>query len=87
MAVKEAFVRARVEPELKERSEKILGRLGLSTTEAIRIFLHQILLHHGLPFELKIPNATTVAAIREGRKGKLETAASVSELNKKLGLE
>jgi DNA-damage-inducible protein J len=54
MALKETYVRARVDDRLKRESEKILGALGLTTTEAIRIFLHQVRLHKGLPFDLRL---------------------------------
>lgn len=54
MAVKETYVRARVDDRLKRESEKILDALGLTTTEAIRIFLHQVRLHKGLPFDLRL---------------------------------
>jgi len=54
MALKETFVRARVDARLKTDSEAILGQLGLTTAEAIRIFLHQVRIQRGLPFDLKI---------------------------------
>jgi len=54
MAVKETFVRARVDSRLKTESEAILSQLGLTTADAIRIFLHQVRIQRGLPFELKI---------------------------------
>jgi DNA-damage-inducible protein J len=54
MLAKETFVRARVDLRLKRDTEKILGGLGLTTAEAIRIYLHQIRLHKGLPFDLRL---------------------------------
>jgi len=54
MAVKETYVRARVDDRLKRDSEEILDALGLTTTEAIRIFLHQVRIHRGLPFDLRL---------------------------------
>ena len=54
MPVKESYVRARVDNRLKRDSELILQELGLTTTDAIRIFLHQVLLHKGLPFDLRL---------------------------------
>jgi DNA-damage-inducible protein J len=52
-------VRARIEPELKEKAEAILRRLGLSTTQAITLFYRQIEMSNGLPFDLVIPDETT----------------------------
>ena len=54
MALKESYVRARVDDRLKQDSEAILNELGITTTEAIRIFLHQIKIHRGLPFDLRV---------------------------------
>ena len=54
MPVKESYVRARVDDRLKQDSEKILHELGLTTTDAIRIFLHQVRRHKGLPFDLRL---------------------------------
>jgi addiction module RelB/DinJ family antitoxin len=54
MAIKEAVVRARVDEKLKKESETILRRLGLSSTEAIRMFLTQITIHQCLPFAVSL---------------------------------
>ena len=58
MKTKDAYVRARVDNGLKRDTERILDRLGLSTTEAIRLFLVQVRLQKGLPFHvgMKQPN-------------------------------
>ena len=48
-------VYARIEPELKEQSEIILSSLGIPMSNAIGMFLHQVVLHRGLPFEVKLP--------------------------------
>jgi DNA-damage-inducible protein J len=73
MAVKEAVVRARVDEKLKRDSEVILRRLGISQTEAIRMFFSQVVLRKGLPFavslqsgdsdDLLLPRAKRQAAI------------------------
>ena len=54
-----ATIRARVEPGLKDDVEKLLHRLGVTTTEAITMFYSQIRLRQGLPFPVEVPNATT----------------------------
>ena len=59
------MIHARVEPKLKKSAERIFLRMGMTTTEAIRLFLTQVELHKGLPFPIAIPNAETVAAMRE----------------------
>ena len=62
---KTQMIHARVDPKLKRSAERVFSRIGITTTEAIRIFLRQVELHKGLPFAIKVPNAETVAAIRE----------------------
>jgi addiction module RelB/DinJ family antitoxin len=52
MPVKEAVVRARMDENLKRESEDILRQLGLSQTEAIRMFFTQIVRRRGLPFQV-----------------------------------
>ncbi len=64
-----ATVRARMEPALKKEAEAVLETLGLSTTEAIRLFYRQLVLRKGLPFDVKIPNAETLEAMRQAQEG------------------
>lgn len=52
-----AVVRARVDPSLKNETEAIFAELGLTTTEAIRMFLAQVRLRHGLPFAVSAPTS------------------------------
>ncbi len=84
--VKSAMVRARIEPELKTKAEKYFAILGLSTTQAITLFFKQVELHHGLPFEINIPNAETKAAIKEIKDGGGKKFDNVDELFKHLGI-
>ena len=48
---------ARVEPELKEQAELVLEKLGIPMSNAIRLFLRQVVLQRGIPFELKLPQS------------------------------
>lgn len=57
---KTAVVRARIQPELKEDVEAILAPLGLTVSDAISLFLHQIKLRQGLPFVLSLPEPNAV---------------------------
>jgi DNA-damage-inducible protein J len=49
----DTVVRARVDPNLKIEAEAVFQELGLSTTEAIRIFLSQVRMRRGLPFRVE----------------------------------
>ena len=69
MTIKTAVVRTRVEPKLKKDANKILNKLGLSESEGVRLLLKSLVLHNGLPYELKIPNLESRKAIEEVDKG------------------
>lgn len=70
---KTGYITARVEPKLKASAGKVLGRVGVSTTDAITMFLKQVVLQGGLPFEVRVPNAQTKKAIEELDAGKGRT--------------
>lgn len=52
---KSANLYARIEPDLKEQAEEILNALGIPASNAITMFYKQIILHRGMPFEVKLP--------------------------------
>jgi addiction module RelB/DinJ family antitoxin len=81
---KEEYVRARTDAHLKQHAEAILSRLGLNMTDAINMFLVQVTMHDGLPFEVKIaPNdeqyQKTKANLFEDWKRNLNTAIEAAE--------
>jgi DNA-damage-inducible protein J len=67
--MKTAIVHARIEPQTKRKAEGVLHRLGITPTEAIRIFYRQISLRGGLPFAVEIPNERTSVTLDKSRKG------------------
>lgn len=81
-----AMIRARTEPKLKSQVEEIFSSLGLNQTEAINIFYHQVLLKKGLPFDVTLPNETTIKAIEAARAGKSESFDSADDLFDSLGI-
>jgi DNA-damage-inducible protein J len=62
---KSTMIHARIEPSLKMEAEKTLGELGLNMTQAITLFLQQVRLQKGLPFEVKLPTKETQKALKE----------------------
>lgn len=58
---KTANVFARVEPEIKEQAEQILNQLGIPMSNAVSMFLRQVVLQHGIPFEMKLPQDTLLS--------------------------
>jgi DNA-damage-inducible protein J len=78
---KSAMIRARIEPKLKQRAEKVLGGIGLSPTTAVTLLYKAIVIQNGLPLDLHIPNAETRRAMRDAKMGRgLTKADSLEEL-------
>jgi len=83
--VKTRMIHARVDPALKQSAERVFARIGISTTEAIGIFLKQVELHKCLPFSAAIPNAETSAAMKEANNpAALNRYRSFRELREKI---
>jgi DNA-damage-inducible protein J len=51
--MKSAVIRARIDADLKQRASQVLAACGLDPSEAIRIFLKQVVAHQGIPFEIR----------------------------------
>ena len=83
---KTSTIRARIEPDLKDKAEEIFRKLGLTSTQAIRLFYKQVELRKGLPFEVVIPNKTTLKTFDDTDAGKnLVVCEDTDDMFKKLG--
>jgi DNA-damage-inducible protein J len=83
----ETVVRARIDAQVKERAAKVLADMGLSVSDAIRLFLVRVAAEKALPFEIKVPNPETRAAIAELENGAGKSFDSVAELMADLNAE
>ena len=82
---KTAIIQTRVDPKTKESAQTILKKLNISMSEAISMYLSQIALHNGIPFELKIPNELTAKTLRDSENGdNLHKTESVDALFEEL---
>ncbi len=63
--MKAATVRARIDEELKIDVEHVLDELGLSISEAISLFMAQIKLKRGIPFDIRVPNKVTLKTFKD----------------------
>ena len=61
------MIHARIDQNLKQKSEAVFSALGINTADAIRMFLTQVILTQGIPFEVKIPNKETKKAMEDSR--------------------
>jgi len=69
---KTSVLHMRLKPEVKSEADRILDRLGMTTAEAVNIFLHQVILHGGIPFEISAPrfNSQTEQAFIDSEEGR-----------------
>lgn len=64
-----ATINVRVDDDVKKAASAVFSDIGLDMSTAINMFLHQAIMHDGLPFEAKrVPNAETLAALEELRR-------------------
>ncbi|MDE1479985.1 type II toxin-antitoxin system RelB/DinJ family antitoxin [Xenorhabdus bovienii] len=80
MATTDIYVRARIDLNTKERATAALEAMGLSVSDAIRLLMLRIADEQRLPFDVKVPNATTRQAMDELEAGKGKRFDSVAAL-------
>ena len=67
---KTATIQARIDPKVKKKAKSVFDRLHISMSEAISMFLTQVSLNNGIPFEIKIPNKLTAETLQKSEQGK-----------------
>ena len=80
MTTADTYVRARIDTDTKERAAEALAAMGLTISDAIRLLMLRVADERRLPFEVKVPNATTRKAIAELEGGKGKRFANVNAL-------
>lgn len=80
MTTADTYVRARIDTQTKERAAAALEAMGLSISDAIRMLMVRVADEQRLPFNVRVPNATTKRAIAELEAGKGKKFASVDAL-------
>ena len=75
-----ALVQTRIDGKVKDEASAVLAAMGLTVSDAVRLMLTRVAHDKALPFEPLIPNAETVAAMREARAGNLRSYESVDAL-------
>jgi DNA-damage-inducible protein J len=68
----QTVIRSRIDPAVKDEASRLLAKMGLTMSDAIRLFLHRVIVDKGLPFEVKAPNDATMAAVRAVERGEIE---------------
>jgi DNA-damage-inducible protein J len=84
---KTSMVRARIEPDLKNKAELVFRKLGLTTTQAITLFYKQVELRNGLPFDIVIPTETSRRTFDDTDSGRhLIVCEDADDMFRKLGI-
>ncbi len=82
----DTIVRARIDSITKAKATAALAAMGLSVSDAIRLLMLRIADEKRLPFEVKVPNATTLLAMQELEEGKGKPFSDAAALFKDLGI-
>ena len=83
----DSVVRARIDAQVKEKAAAVLGEMGLSVSDAIRLMLVRVAAEKALPFKVRVPNAKTEAAFRESdREEGITRAKDAADMFDKLGI-
>ena len=67
MATQSSMLHIRVDDNTKEQATEALASMGMSVSDAVRLFLHRVVADQAFPIELKVPNAETRLALKEAR--------------------
>ena len=78
-------IQVRLDKQTKNQAQKVFGMLDISMSEAVKLFLRQVVLQRGIPFELKIPNVLTDKTLRKSDKAiDLHRVSGVDQLFEEL---
>jgi DNA-damage-inducible protein J len=74
------MVHIRVDEMVKTKASKALAAMGLTVSDAVRLLLTRVAAEKAMPFEVRVPNRETRAAIEAGERGEVSRASSVAEM-------
>lgn len=74
------MIHVRIDEDVKEQAAEALAAMGLSVSDAVRVLLTRVAAEKTLPFAVKVPNAETLAAIRDVEAGDVLRFTSARDL-------
>ena len=80
------MVHVRVDEKVKEEASATLAKMGISVSDAVRMMLVRVATEKALPFEVRVPNATTVRAMQSADKKRGKRFRTAKELFEDLGI-
>jgi DNA-damage-inducible protein J len=81
-----AMVHVRIDEKIKEEASATLAKMGISISDAVRMMLVRVAAEKALPFEVRLPNATTVNAMKSADKKQGKRFRSAEALFEDLGI-
>ncbi len=76
----DCIIRSRIDPHIKAEAVQVFEHMGLTMSEAIRLFLYQSVAQQSIPFSINIPNATTRAALEAAKNRQHLEKTSLKQL-------
>jgi DNA-damage-inducible protein J len=77
----DCVIRSRIDPLIKAEAIEVFEKMGLTLSQAIRLFLYQSVAEHKIPFSVNIPNAKTRSVIELAEQGKHLEKTSLKQLS------
>lgn len=81
------MIHVRIDDRVKQRATKALEAMGLSVSDAVRVLLTRVAAEKALPFDVRVPNTETKAAIKEARLSTKKSFRRVADLLRDLNAE
>lgn len=81
------MVHIRVDGKVKAKAAKNLAAMGLTVSDAVRLLLTRVATEKAMPFDLRVPNRATRAAIEAGERGEVSRAGSVKKMMEDLNAD
>lgn len=78
----DCIVRSRIDPYVKAKAVRVFERMGLTLSEAIRVFLYQSVANKCIPFSINMPNTTTRGTLEAIKRGEDLEKTNLSQLKK-----
>lgn len=74
------MIHVRIDHKLKTKATRTLNKMGLSMSDAVRLFLTRVEAEKALPFDVRVPNETTIAAMEAGERGEIKRFDTLEEM-------
>jgi DNA-damage-inducible protein J len=82
-----SLLQVRVDGKIRDEASTVLGAIGLTVSDAVRLMLRKIAQDKALPFDPLIPNETTIQAMRDARAGRVTKAENLDALFRDLNAD